>query len=206
MPNNTRKFITLLACVSFSLLIAGAIGTAYSSQMSTEAEPQAALNTISGKVTDVIESAGYTYAEVDTGNMKVWAATTTTSINIGDTISFSTSMPMKNYHSKSLNREFPLVYFANRFDTGATSMKSGATATASPHEMISHHQTTRPIKKFSQGKRRQHHCRTLRGKGQIQRKDYSRSRPGNQIHQQCHGQKLASHQRQQHTGRPDHNH
>jgi len=152
MPSNTRKFITFLACVSFSLLNAGAISTAYSSQMSTEAEPHAALNTISGKVTDVIESAGYTYAEVDTGNMKVWAATTTTSINIGDTISFSTSMPMKNYHSKSLNREFPLVYFANSFDTGITSMKSGATATASPHEMITHHQTTRPIKEFSKAK------------------------------------------------------
>jgi hypothetical protein len=149
MPNNTRKPITLLAIIAFSLISAGAINTAYSSQSSAESGQPASLNTISGKVTDVIESAGYTYAEVETGNKKVWGATTTTSVKIGDTISFSTSMPMENFHSKALNRDFPLVYFATSFSPATTLTKPETTAPAAPHPQITHQQTTRPLKKFS---------------------------------------------------------
>jgi len=72
---------------------------------------------IHGKVTQTMNSAGYTYVEVDTGKNKVWAAAPVTPIKIGDQVEFSTVMPMKNFQSKSLNRTFSVVYFAPNFIT-----------------------------------------------------------------------------------------
>jgi len=72
---------------------------------------------IYGKVTQTMDAAGYPYAAVDTGNKKFWAAARKTLLNKGDMIAFSTVMPMNNYFSKSLNREFPVVYFVNQFIT-----------------------------------------------------------------------------------------
>lgn len=124
------------------------ITMARASQIYTASESQPAPNTIYGKVTDIIESGGYTYAEVDTGNSKVWAATTRTPLNTGDMISFSSSMPMQNYRSKTMQRDFPLVYFVNSFNTGTAGLTTDAPVAASPHESITKHQTTRLIKKF----------------------------------------------------------
>jgi hypothetical protein len=152
MSNRTHLLIALLACASLGLLNAGITTAAYANQKSTADAPEVAPNTISGKVTDVIDSAGYTYAEVDTGKTKVWAATTTTAVKVGDTISFSSSMPMKNYHSTSLQRDFPLVYFANGFSAGAAVMAGVSTTKVSPHAQITQHQTNKPIKEFSKAK------------------------------------------------------
>ena len=114
MLHRTGFFVTLLACLSIALFNTGTVNAA---------DIQAARDTIHGKVTDIIEAAGYTYAEVDTGEEKVWAATSTTPIKIGDMIAFTTEMPMRNFHSSSLNRDFPMIYFVNRFitDTAAPS-------------------------------------------------------------------------------------
>jgi len=71
--------------------------------------------TVYGEITDVIAAAGYTYVEIDTGNGKVWAAGPETSLKVGDRTGFSTNMPMANFHSKSLNRDFPVIYFVNAY-------------------------------------------------------------------------------------------
>jgi len=148
MTDQNHRLIALLACALLALINSGIATTARASQMNDTDKAGVAAGMIYGKVTDVIESAGYTYAEVDTGKTKVWAATTTTAIKVGDMISFAASMPMQKYYSKSLKREFPLVYFTNSFDTATAGMKHTATAAASPHEQITHHLQTRPIKEF----------------------------------------------------------
>lgn len=71
--------------------------------------------TIYGEITDVIAAAGYTYVQIDTGNGKVWAAGPETSLKVGDRTGFSTNMAMPNFHSKSLNRDFPVIYFVNAY-------------------------------------------------------------------------------------------
>jgi hypothetical protein len=149
MSNRIHPLIALLACASLGLLITDITTTAFASQNTTTTEPAITQNVISGKVTDIIESAGYTYAEVDTGTTKVWAATTTTDVKVGDMISFSASMPMQNFYSKALKRDFPLVYFAASFNTDTAAKTTASATKASPHEHITHHQTTRPIKEFS---------------------------------------------------------
>lgn len=110
MSQRSRFLLALLSC--FSLLNAS---LAYSA------------DTLYGKVTDVINTAGYTYAEIDTGEKKIWAAGPVTALKTGDMIAFPTKMPMKNFHSQSLQRDFPIIYFADRFigDNATASINSG---------------------------------------------------------------------------------
>lgn len=66
----------------------------------------------SGKVTETMEAGGYTYVCVDTGTNKVWAAATKFAVKKGDLVTVPDSMPMQDFESKSLNRTFPVIYFA----------------------------------------------------------------------------------------------
>ena len=88
---------------------------------------------ISGKVTETFDVPGYTYAEVDTGKEKVWAAGPVTPLKVGDMISFSTAMPMENFHSKAVKREFPIIYFSGRFLASNDPSASQTAGAASPH-------------------------------------------------------------------------
>ncbi|PLX85370.1 MAG: hypothetical protein C0617_04685 [Desulfuromonas sp.] len=75
------------------------------------APSQAAQKGISGSVTETVNSGGYTYVQVDTGTEKVWAAAPEFNVQVGDSVVVPDGMAMENYHSKTLNRDFPLVYF-----------------------------------------------------------------------------------------------
>ncbi len=66
----------------------------------------------SGKVTETMDAGGYTYVLVDTSTNKVWAATTKFQVKPGDLVTVPEAMPMTNFHSQSLNRDFPVIYFA----------------------------------------------------------------------------------------------
>jgi hypothetical protein len=133
MVHRTGFLLALLACSSFTLFNTGLINSAYADQNNANQLQQQAPNKISGKVTDIIEAAGYTYAEVDTGKEKVWAAASTTPLKIGDMIAFTTEMPMKNFHSNALKRDFPTIYFASRFITDKASMAGISAEMTSPH-------------------------------------------------------------------------
>ena len=136
MLHRAGILVTLLVGSSFSLLSTGIISFAYASQSGSEEIQQQASGKIYGKVTDVLEAAGYTYAEVDTGKDKVWAAATTTPLKVGDMVAFTTEMPMQNFHSSAMNRDFAMIYFVNRFITDDASQANAETAMASPHGAI----------------------------------------------------------------------
>jgi len=68
---------------------------------------------LSGKVIETMTTAGYTYVKVDTGSQKIWAVTTQFTVTNGDRVTVFGGMPQANYHSKSLNRDFDLVYFTD---------------------------------------------------------------------------------------------
>jgi len=76
------------------------------------AEPIAYPDGFSGKVISSTNVAGYTYVQVDTGSNQLWAATTQFPVAVGDSVKVGRSTPMPGYHSKSLNRTFDVVYFA----------------------------------------------------------------------------------------------
>ncbi len=73
--------------------------------------PHSGFNGASGTVTETMNAAGYTYVQVDTGSEKIWAAAPQFSVNTGDNVIIPAGMAMTNYHSQSLNRDFPVVYF-----------------------------------------------------------------------------------------------
>jgi hypothetical protein len=136
MSHRSGLLVALLACSSTTLLTTGVINPAYANQNNVDEIQQPARNTLYGKVTNIIEAAGYTYAEVDTGKEKVWAATSTTPLKIGDMIAFTTEMPMKNFHSNSLKRDFPIIYFVSRFIPVKASPTGTTTGVVSPHDKI----------------------------------------------------------------------
>lgn len=67
-----------------------------------------------GVVASAMDSGGYTYIEVTLGKESRWLATNKTAVKKGDKISFDEGMLMSNFHSKSLNRTFPGIYFVNQ--------------------------------------------------------------------------------------------
>ena len=145
MMRRTNFTIILLACFSLSMLNAGITNTVYAAQDNAEQVQQKDTGKIYGKVTDVIDIAGYTYAEVDTGKDKVWAAGPVTPLKTGDMIGFSTQMPMQNFHSKSIGRDFPLIYFINRYITD-NEASAATSATTSPHAQIKQQAIIKPVK------------------------------------------------------------
>jgi hypothetical protein len=69
--------------------------------------------TITGAVAETMDAANYTYVRVDTGKESVWAASGTFPVKVGDRVVVPLESPMENFHSQSLNRDFPLIYFAS---------------------------------------------------------------------------------------------
>ncbi len=90
----------------------------------------------SGTVVETMNSAGYTYVQVDTGSEKFWAAAPEFKVAVGDSVAVPEGMPMPNYHSKTLDRDFDLVYFVPAVMTGGT---EGAMSAAPAGELPSGH-------------------------------------------------------------------
>jgi hypothetical protein len=121
----------LLTCISSVLLVAGMANTVYATQDNGKDAQQQNQQKFYGKVTEVIDAGNYTYAEVDTGKEKVWAAGPLTELKTGDMVSFSSQMPMQNFRSKAIDRDFPVIYFVGSYTTG-----NGTPVAVSPHTQM----------------------------------------------------------------------
>ena len=137
----------LLACLvtSMTIYLFGAVNTVHAAQnimtdiIKTEPEK------ISGKVTDVITNGGLNYAEIDTGKEKVWAAGPgTTTIKKGDRVTFSPEMLMSNFHSKALDRDFPVIYFIQQFNIEKEPVTGAAVAAQAPEQQADKPAATKP--------------------------------------------------------------
>ncbi|HEX9023021.1 MAG TPA: hypothetical protein VF799_04190 [Geobacteraceae bacterium] len=65
------------------------------------------------KVTQTMDSGGYTYVEAaDEKGQKVWMALPQTKVAVGDAIEYpADAVPMTNFKSKTLNRTFDKILF-----------------------------------------------------------------------------------------------
>ncbi|VAW68561.1 hypothetical protein MNBD_GAMMA09-3192 [hydrothermal vent metagenome] len=72
-------------------------------------------NLLSGEVLETFDASTFTYVQIKTTGGPVWAAGPVTAIKKGATVSFDGKTPMENFHSKSLNRSFEMIYFTNAF-------------------------------------------------------------------------------------------
>ena len=99
---------------------------------------------ITGTVVESMDAAGYTYVQVDNGTEKVWAAAPKFTVAVGDSVIIPEGMAMTNYHSKTLDRDFPVVYFVDSVLNASSGSAAAAPATASANPTMpeNHPQTT----------------------------------------------------------------
>lgn len=91
---------------------------------------------VSGKTIETFVAGGFTYVQIATPEESIWAAGPLTPIKKDDEVSFSGKMLMKNFHSKSLNRDFEAIYFVDRFTVnGETGAPMQVPMTQKPHGM-----------------------------------------------------------------------
>lgn len=75
--------------------------------------------TVSGTVAETMNSGGYTYARLTSGGGEKWiAAPEILSIEIGDELTGVVSTPMEKFRSRTLDREFDVIYFVSRLSKG----------------------------------------------------------------------------------------
>ncbi len=88
----------------------------------------------SGTVTETVDAAGYTYVQVDSGTEKIWAAAPAFTVAVGDSVVVPDGMPMQNYHSKTLDRDFPVVYFVDSVLNASAPSTPDASGAAMPED------------------------------------------------------------------------
>ena len=76
--------------------------------------PAADMATVTGPVLETMDSGGYTYARLQTGNDEVWIAATQFAVTPGERLTVALESPMHNFQSRTLGREFPLIYFVSQ--------------------------------------------------------------------------------------------
>ncbi len=128
-----KQMLTLFCIVAFSLTLLVGCGedtptpqteTATPAVQTAPSAPEAAPGK-TGKVTETMDAAGYTYVNVDTGAEQFWAAAPQFSVQVGDDVVVPEGMPMPDYHSKTLDRTFDIVYFVPSVLVGGAQNLSG---------------------------------------------------------------------------------
>jgi len=89
---------------------------------------------VTGPVLETMNASNYTYVRVKTDAGDVWAASGEFKVAVGDRVTLALEMPMENFHSETLNRDFPLIYFTTRIG------REGEVPPAMPAMMSAHGQ------------------------------------------------------------------
>lgn len=93
-----------------------------------------AVQTVAGTVLETMDASNYTYVRVKTASGDLWAATATFKVAVGDRVTVPLDTPMQNFHSQTLKRDFPLIYFTSRIT------REGEPASEVPAMMSGHAQ------------------------------------------------------------------
>lgn len=85
-----------------------------------------------GVVQEIHHAGGYTYLRVTTGSGDVWAAAPTLEVAQGATVVVPSGTKMTNFHSKTLNRTFPEIFFVESIQGAKLVNQDGAQPTSAP--------------------------------------------------------------------------
>ena len=77
------------------------------------AAPPPASGNRTGEVLQIIEAGRYIYLDIQTAQGRIWVATAATAVEVGEQVTVSRSMPMKDFYSQTLKQSFDMVYFAD---------------------------------------------------------------------------------------------
>jgi hypothetical protein len=89
------------------------------------ADAPAQLQESSGTVVATMDAEGYTYAQIEIHGSNVWFAAPAVELKIGDQVAAPAGMPMKDFHSKTLDRTFDMIYFVDAI-TAAVAPDNGS--------------------------------------------------------------------------------
>jgi hypothetical protein len=99
--------LSLVVCYEYQAAVAGEPGG-----QEQPATVELAPTGFTGRAVEAIKASRYTYVQVDTGREKIWTATPDFQGKVGEVVVVPPQgLPMKNFHSNTLNRDFELVYF-----------------------------------------------------------------------------------------------
>jgi len=123
----------VLAAVAASLLSALA-GCSKSADEPAAENP--ALSTpvppgmVRGEVLETMNSGGYTYVFMDTGQDQRWVAALETTVEVGDVVQTDPGMVMTGFTSKTLDRTFNAIYFVSGLENLSRGTQPAAQAAA----------------------------------------------------------------------------
>ena len=98
--------------------------------MVAAAVPPSGDTTLAGTVAETMNAGEYTYVRLHTARGDVWMAASTFTVAKGEKITAAVNMAMENFHSKSLNRDFPIIYFVSSVARQGETLPATATAPA----------------------------------------------------------------------------
>ncbi len=84
-----------------------------------------------------MNSGGYTYARLTATGADAWIAGNEFALAVGDQVTAAVNMPMEHFRSRTLNREFALIYFVSQVARNGETLAAPAAASA-PAMMGSH--------------------------------------------------------------------
>lgn len=139
---------TVAACSNPSDQAAATTAGASSAVAGQAAAPSAsapALQTATGTVTESLNSGGYTYVRLQTGTGDVWFAATEMPVKTGERLTIPLEMPMENFRSKTLNRDFPVIYFVSQVAREGQTLATPVAQAGAPDLMGSHTAAPAPV-------------------------------------------------------------
>jgi hypothetical protein len=84
---------------------------------------------VRGEVLETMNSGGYTYVFMDTGQDQRWVAALETTVEVGDVVQTDPGMVMTGFTSKTLDRTFNAVYFVSELQNLSRGTQPAAQAT-----------------------------------------------------------------------------
>ena len=79
-----------------------------------------------------MNAGGYTYVRLRADQKDVWVAATEFAVKKGERLTAPLEMPMENFHSTTLNRDFPLIYFVTQIAREGQPLAPAAGAVTAP--------------------------------------------------------------------------
>lgn len=92
-------------------------------------------DTVSGVVAETINSGGYTYARLTGASGDTWIAATEMPLEKGANVAAGVSVVMDNFHSRTLNRDFPKVAFVTDLRVNGVAVASNEETAAVASEI-----------------------------------------------------------------------
>jgi len=98
---------------------------AHATPAAAQAGAPGTVQTVTGTVLETMDAATYTYVRVKTDKGEIWAAASQFKVAVGDKLTIPLEMPMENFRSNALKRDFPLIYFASQIRKDGEAPASG---------------------------------------------------------------------------------